>query len=888
MAIGVAVLAAGGLLAGVVELWRHASFLPHGPWVLSMLLLGVLGVSIGLGWLWHQRRLRRLQEESDQRRDRILNGTNDGWWDVDFVRGESFVSERWREMHGLSPGEAISVDWRDLLHPKDKTRVLQELREYLRDAQCLRYELEFRCLLRDGRTIWVLARGICERGADGRVRRMSGSCSDITRFKIAEREREVARHLVRGIAAHVPGMVYQLRMRADGTGYFPYASPAIMELFGVTPQQAQAGADFLRDCVHPDDLGVFEASLRDSAQQLGLWQHEFRLLLPDGSCRWLLSDARPRRLIDGDVVWAGFITDVTARKNQELALQDALRRTQAILDSMIDGVITIDTRGIMTSANAAAMRMFGYEASELLGRNVSMLMPEPHRSQHDGYLDRYQRTGEARVLGIGRDVEGQRKDGSRFPMHLSVSKTLQHGQTVFIGLVQDISQRRRDEEEIHRLAFFDPLTGLPNRRLLQDRLQHALAGSGRSGRHGAVMFLDLDNFKLLNDTQGHDMGDLLLCQVAGRLRENVREADTVARLGGDEFVVLLESLSPRPGEAAAQVEVIAQKVLRALGQPYQIGELQHRSTPSIGAVLFLSDAVSMEDLLKMADVAMYQAKAAGRNTVCFYDPAMQAELAARAALEADMRQGLRTQEFLLHYQPQVDRHGDTVGFEALLRWQHPQRGSVPPGQFIPLAEESGLIGLLGNWVLEAACTQLVRWAGQPAMALCTVSVNVSAQQLGQPDFVAGIEALLARSGARPERLKLELTESMLADDVEAVIDKMLALKRLGVGFSLDDFGTGYSSLSYLKRLPLDQLKIDQSFVRDLFLSAHAGVIARTIIGLGHSLGLAVIAEGVETEAQHHELWQAGCDAFQGYLLGWPAPADQAEARMREALATPPS
>lgn len=415
--------------------------------------------------------------------------------------------------------------------------------------------------------------------------------------------------------------------------------------------------------------------------------------------------------------------------------------------------------------------------------------------------------------------------------------------------------------------------------MLLERLKQAVVTSTRTGRHGAVMFLDLDNFKLLNDSMGHDVGDLLLQQVAGRLRDCVREGDTVARLGGDEFVVLLESLSARATEAANQTEAIALKILGRLGQPYELGALQHRSTPSVGIVVFLRDDASMEDLLKMADVAMYQAKSAGRNTTRFFDPVMQAEVAARAALEADLRTSLRDGDFLLHFQPQVDRHGEVVGAEALVRWQHPQRGLVSPGTFIALAEETGLILPLGAWVLEAACAQLVVWAQHPATAHCTMAVNVSAHQLSDPGFVDLVVATLARTGARAGLLKLELTESMLADDVEGVIAKMLALKALGVGFSLDDFGTGYSSLSYLKRLPLDQLKIDQSFVRDLLVNANASVIARTIIGLGHSLGLSVIAEGVETEAQQAALWESGCDAFQGYLLGRPAPAAAFLARL---------
>jgi diguanylate cyclase (GGDEF)-like protein len=383
--------------------------------------------------------------------------------------------------------------------------------------------------------------------------------------------------------------------------------------------------------------------------------------------------------------------------------------------------------------------------------------------------------------------------------------------------------------------------------------------------------LDLDHFKQINDTLGHDAGDELLQVVATRLRGCVREGDSVARLGGDEFVVLLEALSEQTLEAATQAELVAIKVLEMLAKPCQLRNHVYQTTPSIGIVEFNGDSQSTEDLLKRADVAMYQAKSSGRNTACFFDPAMQAAAAAHLALERDIRNGIAAQEFVLHYQIQVNGQGQTTGAEALVRWNHPTRGMVSPGHFIPIAEETGLILPLGQWVLESACAQLVLWAQDPARASWTVAVNVSASQFAQTNFVANVEAALVKTGANPRLLKLELTESMLLADVDAIVIKMNAIKQRGVDFSLDDFGTGYSSLSYLKRLPLTQLKIDQSFVRDVLTDASDAVIARTILLLGHSLGMKVIAEGVETAEQHHFLLSMGCDAFQGYFFGRPVP-----------------
>ncbi len=429
------------------------------------------------------------------------------------------------------------------------------------------------------------------------------------------------------------------------------------------------------------------------------------------------------------------------------------------------------------------------------------------------------------------------------------------------------------EDQINNLAFFDPLTHLPNRRLLIDRLQQALAACARSGRRGALLFIDLDNFKTLNDSLGHDVGDLLLSAVAHRLGVCVREGDTVARFGGDEFVVILEGLSDDTVEAAAQTETVAAKILATLAQPYQLSGHERNSTPSIGITLFSGHQDSIEDLLKRADLAMYQAKATGRNNLRFFDPAMQAVVSARATMEADLRQAVREDQFLLHYQAQVDGSGRLIATEALVRWQHPSRGLVSPAEFIPLAEETGLILPLGEWVMRTACRQLVAWAAQPERRHLSVSVNVSARQFRHPDFVHQVLEILDETGADPARLRLELTESLLLHDVEEIIARMSALKAHGVEFSLDDFGTGYSSLSYLKRLPFSQLKIDQSFVRDVLTDPNDAAIARTIVALAQSMGLAVMAEGVETEEQREFLAQQGCHAYQGYLFGRPGPAE---------------
>ena len=578
-----------------------------------------------------------------------------------------------------------------------------------------------------------------------------------------------------------------------------------------------------------------------------------RLSAPPGgrSIRLYRSVAGPRGEFAGMVV-------ASLRPEYVAALLDSVRYAPDVWASIADGA----GRPLLFSPPAA-----GAGGGPRLAAQRTLLAAGP-------------RGGELLRIGVSRDLDVL---FAPWRKALYVQSLLFGAISVFSTLGLLLIQRRRRaqsaerkkaEEQIQQLAFFDQLTHLPNRILLLDRLKQAMRAGLRSGRHGAILFIDLDNFKTLNDTLGHDMGDLLLRQVAQRLNACVRGGDTVARLGGDEFVVMLTGLDGAAAEAARQVEAVGNKILHELSQTYRLKQLSHRSTSSIGATLFLGGQSSIDDLLKQADLAMYKSKAVGRNALRFFDPAMEVSMRERAALETDLRDAVPGRQFLLHYQPQVDQHGRLTGVEALLRWRHPLRGLVPPAEFIPLAEEIGVILPLGRWVLQTACRQLLAWEGRAETRRLSIAVNVSVRQFSQHDFVAQVLEALASSGADPRRLKLELTESLLVADVGDVVAKMAALKARGVGFALDDFGTGYSSLAYLKRLPLDQLKIDRSFVRDVLKDQSDASIAQTIIALARSLKLDVIAEGVETREQRDFLARAGCHAYQGYFFSRPlAPAE---------------
>ncbi len=617
---------------------------------------------------------------------------------------------------------------------------------------------------------------------------------------------------------------------------------------------------------------IFEAIELEAYEVLGRGLScnlTLKMIREDGSEFWGVVAGRaidPSRPHDGSI-W--IYSDITERKEAEEALRIAATAFEAQ-----EGMLITDAAQVILRVNRAFTDITGYSAEDAVGQTPKLLSS----GRHDAAFFVEMMAGVQQEGTWQGEVWNRRKNGEVYPGWLTITavKDEAGGVTNFVGTMTDITSRKVAEDEIRMLAFYDPLTGLPNRRLLLDRLKQALASSIRSEKYGALLFIDLDNFKDLNDNLGHQIGDLLLQQVAQRLSAGIRDGDTVARLGGDEFVVMLEDLSVSAQEAATQTKNVAEKILATLNEPYELADYKHRSTPSIGVTLFAENQVAMDELLKRADLAMYQAKAAGRNTLRFFDPEMQAVVSARAALEVDLREAIAQGQFILHYQAQVVGEGRLTGAEVLVRWQHPERGLVSPVEFIPLAEDTGLILPLGRWVLLTACQQLAMWASRPYMSPLTVAVNVSARQFRQPDFVEGVLAIINDTGANPYRLKLELTESLLVDDVEDIIAKMAALKARGVGFSLDDFGTGYSSLSYLRRLPLDQLKIDQSFVRNILTETNDAAIARMVVALADSLSLSVIAEGVEIEAQRIFLARHGCLAYQGYLFSRPLPVDEFE------------
>ncbi|MFN4005570.1 MAG: EAL domain-containing protein [Hylemonella sp.] len=575
---------------------------------------------------------------------------------------------------------------------------------------------------------------------------------------------------------------------------------------------------------------------------------------------------------------------VAARTHALQQAKEEVERFKAIFDQSGFAAWIAGLDGALVYVNAHCARLRGLPEAELIGQRYLTLYADDGLDEAQAYW---------RAIADGRtpapaELLLRGADGRTWPLLTSglLLRDAQGQPALLACTALDISERKRAEEQIHQLAYYDGLTGLPNRRLLLDHLQHALAVSRRHGSNGALLFVDLDHFKTINDTLGHDYGDLLLREVAARLRTCVRVGDTVARLGGDEFVVLVEDLDTTSAVAAAQAEGVGRKIMAALSRPYLLAGREQYSTPSIGVALFGPASRQPEELLQQADLAMYQAKAAGRNALRFFDPQMQTAVSERAALLADLRQALPAAQLQVHWQPQVQADGRITGAEALLRWQHPQRGAVSPAQFIPLAEDSGLIHELGLWVLQQACAQLVAWAQDEALRALSLSVNVSVQQFRHPDFVPRVLQALRDSGADATRLKLEITESLLMLDVEEVVGKMEALRRAGVGFSLDDFGTGYSSLAYLKRLPLQQLKIDASFVRDLLTDPNDAAIVRTIIALAQALELQVVAEGVETAAQRAALAAQGCQAYQGFLYSRAVPADEL-ARLARAGLLPP-
>ncbi len=568
-----------------------------------------------------------------------------------------------------------------------------------------------------------------------------------------------------------------------------------------------------------------------------------------------------------------FLQDITERKLKENDL-----RVAATAFNAHNSIIISDVNNLIIRTNNAFTKTSGYTQEEVLGKNLIMFCAK----QNESYLYTTMLTNVMRNGFWEGEIWNQRKNGEVYPAHLNITVVKDKNNNVenFVTHLTDTSKQRAAAAEIENLAFYDTVTGLPNRRLLLDRLNHAMASSSRNGKEGALLFLDLDNFKTLNDSSGHAVGDIFLTMVAKRLKECVREVDTVARFGGDEFIVVLEDLKMQNIEATVSAESVANKILVALHQPYLINNQQHYSGVSIGITLFNGNQSSTEELLKQADIAMYEAKKT-RNAIRFFNPAMQASITARVSLEHALRKAIELQQFQLYYQVQVDSSGFATGAEVLLRWLHPEQGLILPDMFIPLAEETALILPIGQWVLEGACAQIKIWQKDELTRKIALSVNVSAKQFYQKYFVDEVQAALHYHDINPALLKLELTESMLLKDVESTIETMQTLRKIGVQFSLDDFGTGYSSLQYLKRLPLNQLKIDGLFIRDIAVNISDQAIVCTIAAMANALELDVIAECVETKEQYIQLQKSGCKHYQGYLFGKPVPIEEFDKKLKQ-------
>ena len=690
-----------------------------------------------------------------------------------------------------------------------------------------------------------------------------GAIHDITERVKMEQALLATEKEFRLLAESMPQIVWITR--ADGESI--YLNQQWVDYTGLSLEESY-GHNW-RNALHPDDRQRAWDAWQIAIKNKSSYSFECQIRRADGVYRWWLDRGVPVCDETGKVYkWFGTCTDIHELKESEKSL-----RIAAIAFESQEAMIITDAMQTILKVNQAFTRITGYSAEDAVGNTPAMLKSGKQDKQ---FYDTMWEALNRDKLWAG-EIWNQRKNGELYPEWLSISAvTDANGQVSnYIGVFTDITASKKLEETILHLAFYDPLTHLPNRRLMRDRLKQALISRKLKSRYGAIFFIDLNDFKTLNDTKGYDSGDLLLIEISRLLQAAVHEDDTVARTGGNEFVVLVDALDTSTELAATQAETIAKRILTAISQPFNLRGYKYRCSASIGIALFHSHAISVDELVKQADMAMHQAKKIGKNSICFFDPVIQEALEFRVQLEFWMHKALNEQ-YELYYQLQVDDKGKATGAEALIRWNHPEQGIISPADFIPLAEETGLILPIGQWVLETACMQLKAWEHNQTTQHLVLAVNVSAKQFTQKDFVKQVLATLEKTGANPNKLKLELTESMLVTNIEDIIAKMNNLRIKGVKFSLDDFGTGFSSLSYLKRLPLDQLKIDQSFVHDALTDLNDAAIINAVIALGQSLGMEVIAEGVETQGQRNFLEAQGCTHYQGYFFSKPLPVKEFE------------
>ena len=804
-------------------------------------------------------------KENEERLKFALEGAREGVWDWNTQTGKVNFSVRWKGILGYSDTEIDNSfdEWKRLIHPDDLEHSLATIKAYF-EGKIPDYSLEHRLLCKDGSWKWILSRGmVITKTAEGKPLRLIGTHADITERKNTEEALKVSEKSYRMLFNEMLDGFAQHQIICDANGKpvdyrFLRVNPAFTRMTGLS-------ADAIVGHTVREVMPGTESHWIETFGKVALTGNP---ILFENYAAELDKHFQVTAFQPAPSQFACIFVDITNRKTAEADLRIAAKA----FDSQNPMVIT-NAKAIIQRINRAFTVDTGYTEEDAIGKTPAILKSSHHGKEFFRSMwDSINRTG-----GWQGEIWDKRKNGEEYMKWLTISAVTNTDGDVthYIGAQHDITERKLAEEKIHKLAFFDHLTGLPNRTLLLDRLKQAMTSNARNGLYGALILIDLDNFKMLNDTLGHDMGDVLLKQVAQRLTNCVRAEDTTARLGGDEFLVVLTNLGANESESARRVDLVGEKIIADLNRNYNLNEIVYHCSPSIGVTLFQGQQTEMDALLKQADIAMYRAKEAGRNQIRFFDPDMETSVMKRLALETELRRAIQEKEFVLYYQAQIA--GDQLaGAEVLIRWQHPQRGLVTPFEFIQIAEETGLILPIGQWVLETACEQLATWGALPAMEHLTIAVNVSANQFRQADFVDQVLVALSRAGANPKRLKLELTESLLVSNVNDVIEKMFLLKAKGVGFSLDDFGTGYSSLSYLKRMPFDHLKIDQSFVRDVLSDPNDASIAKTIIALAQNLGIGVIAEGVEIALQRDFLANAGCHAYQGYFFGRPLPLDDFE------------
>ncbi|MGA7539299.1 MAG: EAL domain-containing protein [Steroidobacteraceae bacterium] len=729
---------------------------------------------------------------------------------------------------------------------------------------------ERRIVHKDGRILTTRCAVSTLKDDDGKVVRLIACLSDITERRqiqaaLEESERKL-RNLFElsplGIVLTVDGRYVEFNRAFEAMTGYSAEELRTLDHWALTAPQYQG-----------EEQRQIDLLMRDG--RFGPYEKEYRR--KDGS----LIPLRMNGMLVGDsnrrYVWS-IVEDISADRRAQEALRESEMRLRTLIEQS-PVAISFSRDGITREVNARYLDMFGYTGAEVRESPLLERIAPSRRAEMQQVIER-RRRGEPTPLSY--ETLGMRKDGSEFPLFVSAKRIELADGPLTMSFLMDFTERKKAEERIRHLAFFDQLTRLPNRELLQDRVNQALSTSARTARYGALLLLNLDNFKSVNDTLGHAAGDALLQQVATRLASEVRTGDTLARVDGDEFVVLLEDLAAQPLAAAGQAKAFGLKMMHALSGSYALPEGNIHIGCSVGATILAGQRQSAQDLVKQANIALHQAKRSGRNALRFFDPGMQESVNARAALEAELREAIAASQFVLHYQLQVDENGRELGAEALLRWNHPERGLISPAQFIGLAEETHMIVPIGQWVIDAACARLAAWSYGIRTRELSLAVNVSSLQFQQPDFVVQVLGSIRRHGVDARRLKLELTETMLQEDIERTVSTMNVLKTEGVQFALDDFGTGYSSLQYLKRLPLDQLKIDRSFVHEIAADPNDKAIVTTIIAIAERLGLDVIAEGVETHEQLEVLRHCGCSRYQGYLFGRPAPAERLF-EIREAL-----